>query len=63
MTTMVLPGVVAALNEGVDVHVTAAVEKANPHTRTRTNRSIAILFIIAFLLSGDLGHFGAILIR
>jgi len=60
---MVLPEVVAARNDGVDVHVTAAVAEANPHTRTRTDKSIAILFIIAFLLSGRLGHLGAILIR
>jgi hypothetical protein len=63
MTTIVLPGVVAALNEGVDVHVTAAVVDTHPHTRTNTDRSIVILFIIAFLLSGDLGHLGAILMR
>jgi hypothetical protein len=62
MTTMVLPGVVAVLNDGVDVHVTAAAVDMIPQIKTKTERSIVIPFI-AFLLSPDPSYLGAMLIR
>jgi hypothetical protein len=62
MTTMVLVGLDAALNEGVDVHVSAIAWDTNPQIKTKTERRTVILFI-AFLLSSDLSYLGAILIR
>jgi hypothetical protein len=63
MTTMTRSGVDASWKEGVEVQTTPAVGDAHPQVRRKTERTMAILFIIVFLLSWELPYCRAIPIR